>query len=233
MLSQFWPKLVIACLAFALCVAAFFAWRADQRDRAQLSAELAATKQLLAAADSREHDRDTQLAQTLAAIAAEKRAVLTPDQIARELSKNLSLPAPITLQPEHVPVEHASSVGATLGSPVSNSVAGSPGGAGAAPPNGAAPPTNTATAASSAAIIPRADLKPLYDFTLDCQACQAKLAAAQSDLSDERTKTVALTKERDDALRIAKGGSAWRRIGRAAKWILLGAAAGAALSHAR
>jgi hypothetical protein len=36
----------------------------------------------------------------------------------------------------------------------------------------------------------------------------------------------ALTRERDDALRIARGGSLLRRIGRAAKWFLIGAAAG-------
>jgi hypothetical protein len=36
-----------------------------------------------------------------------------------------------------------------------------------------------------------------------------------------------LTRERDDAVRIARGGNAWRRIGRAAKWFLIGAAAGA------
>jgi hypothetical protein len=77
------------------------------------------------------------------------------------------------------------------------------------------------------AFIPAADLKPLYDFTLDCQACQAKLLAAQDDLTDEKDKTAALTKERDDAIRIAKGGTAWRRVARAAKWFFLGAAVGA------
>jgi type II secretory pathway pseudopilin PulG len=224
MLSHFAFKLAIVVVVVALCVAAVFAWRADQRDRAQLSAELAATKQLLAVVDSRQHDRDAQLAQTLAAITAEKRAVVAPDQIARELSKDLALPAPVLLQPEHVPAEHASSVGAALGPPAPNAGAPSTKEAGSPP---------TTESSPGGAIIPRADLKPLYDFTLDCQACQAKLAAAQSDLSDERTKTAALTKERDDALRIARGGSAWRRIGRAAKWFLIGAAAGAALSRAR
>ncbi|HEY6947075.1 MAG TPA: hypothetical protein VI431_18190, partial [Candidatus Acidoferrum sp.] len=82
------------------------------------------------------------------------------------------------------------------------------------------------------AFIPAADLKPLYDFTVDCQACQAKLTAAQGNLADEKAKTAALTKERDDALRIARGGTAWRRVTRAAKWFLLGAAAGAVVAKA-
>jgi len=56
---------------------------------------------------------------------------------------------------------------------------------------------------------------------------QAKLAAAQGDLTDEKTKTTALTKERDEALKAAKGGSVLRRIARAAKWFAIGAAAGA------
>jgi hypothetical protein len=181
-------------IATLLALAIFFSWRADRRDRAQLASELAATKQLLTAADTRQHARDTQLAQTLATLAAEKRTVLTPAQIIRELPTQITLPSPITLQTAP------------------------------ALPNSPTPKTN--------AIIPAEDLKPLYDFTIECKACQAKLATSQSDLVDERAKTTALTRERDDALRIARGGSAWRRITRAAKWFLIGAAAGAIAAKA-
>jgi hypothetical protein len=97
----------------------------------------------------------------------------------------------------------------------------------AKPASGNGSSTSNAKPAPAQAILPAEDLKPLYDFTIDCKACQAKLSTAQSDLADEQKKTVALTKERDDALRIAKGGSSWRRIGRAAKWLLIGAVAGA------
>jgi hypothetical protein len=192
--SQLWIRLAELSLAFLLAVAVYFSWRADQRDRAQLAAELAATKQLLAAADVRQHDRDAQLAQTLATLAAEKRTIVTPAQIVRELPSQISLPAPIVLQSTP------------------------------ALPDSPTPKAN--------AVIPAEDLKPLYDFTLDCKACQAKLSAAQGDLTDERKKTAALTHERDDALRIARGGSAWRRIRRAAKWFLIGAAAGAVAAKA-
>jgi hypothetical protein len=189
MFSKYWIHLAELAIAILLATAVYFSWRADRRDRGQLASELAATKQLLAAADVRQHDRDAQLAQTLATLAAEKRTIVTPAQIVRELPSQISLPSPIVLQ--------------------------------SAPelPNSPAPKTN--------AVIPAEDLKPLYDFTIDCKACQSKLATAQSDLTDERAKTVALTRERDDALRIARGGSAWRRIRRAAKWFLIGAAAGA------
>jgi type II secretory pathway pseudopilin PulG len=196
MSSPFLLKVAAFVVALILCVALIEAWRADQRDRSQLAAELAATRQLLAAADARQHDRDTQLTQTLAALAAEERTIITPAQIVRDLPRELPLPTPITLQP-------------------------------ATPATPGQPP-----AATTQAVIPAEDLKPLYDFTLDCKACQAKLADAQGNLADEQKKTAALTLERDQALRIARGGSAWRRIGRAAKWFAIGAAAGAVLSRA-
>ncbi len=191
---KYWIHLAELAFALLLALAVFFSWRADRRDRSQLESELAATKQLLTAADARQHDRDTQLAQTLAALAAEKRTIVTPIQIVRELPTQISLPSPIVL--ESAP----------------------------ASPNSPSPQTN--------AVIPAEDLKPLYDFTIDCKACQAKLVTAQNDLTDERQKTTALTRERDDALRIARGGSTWRRIARAAKWFLIGAAAGAVAAKA-
>ena len=189
-----WIRLAELTAALLLALAVFFSWRADRRDRSQLESELAATKQLLAAADTRQHDRDAQLAQTLATLAAEKRTVVTPAQIIHDLPTQLPLPSPIVLQ-----------------SPPAS-------------PSSPSPKTN--------AVIPAEDLKPLYDFTIDCKACQSKLTTAQADLTDERQKTVALTRERDDALRIARGGSILRRITRAAKWFLIGAAAGAIAAKA-
>jgi type II secretory pathway pseudopilin PulG len=195
MLNQSWFKLAVFLVVVILCVAMVEAWRADRRDRGRLAAELAATKQLLASADARQHDRDAQLNQTLAALAAEKRAVVTPAQIIRDLPRELPLPTPITLQ---------------------------------APPTAPGASTSpNAKPAETQVVIPAEDLKPLYNFTLDCRACQAKLATAQSDLTDEKSKTAALTKERDQALQIARGGSAWRRFTRATKWFFIGAAAGA------
>lgn len=75
--------------------------------------------------------------------------------------------------------------------------------------------------------LPIADLKPLYDSAVLCKECQAELSAAQADLKDEQTKSGALSRERDQALQAAKGGSVLRRVARAAKWFLIGAAAGA------
>jgi len=206
-----YARLAAFFAAAILCVALVHAWRADRRDRAKLAAELAATKQLLTAADARQKDRDAQLAQTLSKLAAQKRAIVAPAQIVRELPNAIPLPAPITLQTPPSNVQQAETQ--------------------AFRPDEQAPPraeflTNPA-ATQPNALIPAADLKPLYDFAIDCKACQAKLAVAQNDLADERQKTVALTKERDDAFRIAKGGTAWRRVARGAKFFIIGAAAGA------
>jgi hypothetical protein len=78
--------------------------------------------------------------------------------------------------------------------------------------------------------IPPADLKPLFDSIENCEACAAQLTAAQSDLTDERAKFAAATAQRDAALR-AVHGTFWTRTARAAKWIAIGAAAGAVLAR--
>jgi type II secretory pathway pseudopilin PulG len=207
---RIWLKLATALLVAILAVAIFEAWRAERRATSQLDAELASTKLALAAADARQHDRDTQLSQTLSSLAAEKRAATTPTQILRDLPNVISLPTPLTLQSD------ASAA------------------AGPAPklPSGRAVQGSTDTPKPQQVLIPAEDLKPLYDFGLDCKACQAKLDAAQGDLTDEKSKTTALTKERDDALRAAQGGSILRRIARAAKWFAIGTAAGAIAAKA-
>jgi hypothetical protein len=207
--------LVTATLAIAI----FAAWRAERADRAQLAAELATAKQSLTQADDRQHTRDSQLLQTLATLAADKRSVTTPAQIIRELPQYLSLPSPITMQPA-APTQSAASPSASDNA--TTGTAGSPPGSTNSPNRNQQPQV----------VIPAEDLKPLYDFTLDCKACQTKLATIQGDLIDEKTKTVTLTKERDEAVRTAKGGSLLRRITRAAKWFAIGAAAGAIAARA-
>ena len=51
-------------------------------------------------------------------------------------------------------------------------------------------------------------------------------------MNDEKAETQTLGRERDDALRAAKGGSVLQRVARAAKWFVLGAAAGALAAKA-
>jgi hypothetical protein len=255
-------RLAEIILAAALAATLLISWRDGRRDRAQLAAQLAAAQQSLAAAASRQHDRDAQLARTLAAIDAQKSARLTPDQILARLARQIPLPAPLTLH-SAPSGESASSV-----SPASSASGDSkptPAAGVAAPlanraalrhsvpetaeePREQAADTRNPRSASPAspapgkflpdaalaheAILPEQDLKPLYNFALDCQACQARLAAAQADLADEKLKTATLARERDAALQAAKGGSFLRRVARAAKWFVIGAAAGALAAKA-
>jgi hypothetical protein len=207
-----WIRIVGAAFLMLLAVALIVSWRADRRDGAQLASELAATKKALADADARQRERDAQLAETLSGLATLKRTIVTPAQIVRDIPREIPLPSPITLKsapPANSPAPQVPAV---------------------SHPNSQA--IQAPKAKLPQVLIPTEDLKPLYDFALECKACQAKFAAAQNDLTDEKTKTSALTRERDDALRIARGGTVWRRIARAAKWFAIGAAAGAIAAHA-
>ena len=96
-------------------------------------------------------------------------------------------------------------------------------------PKSPAPPNSS----PRSAVIPAADLKPLFDFVQDCRACQSQLATARANLQYEQSRSAALTHERDAALQAAKGGSFWRRLKRNTKWLALGAAVGALLARTR
>ncbi len=96
--TRFSIRITAVAIASGLVLALLAAWRADRRDRAQLAADLATGRQALAQVDARQHDRDAQLLQTLAALAAEKRAITSPAQIIRELPRQIPLPVPITLE---------------------------------------------------------------------------------------------------------------------------------------
>ncbi|MGC0771571.1 MAG: hypothetical protein WB543_01445 [Candidatus Acidiferrum sp.] len=220
MSSRIWLKLAEILVPVILAMTIFVSWQADRRDRAQLATQLAAAQKSIADAAASQHDRDTLLNQTLAQLAAQKQAAVTTAQILKALPAAISLPAPITLPSNVTPATAAASSAVNSGTHPSDQ-------------GNSAPSKPIAKAAQSAdAVLPAADLKPLYDFAMDCKACQAKLAASQSDLSDEKTKTAVLTKELDAAIRAAKGGSALRRIASAAKWLVLGAAAGAIAAKA-
>jgi len=228
MLSRIWLKLAELLVPVLLAITIFLSWQADRRDRAHLATQLAAAQQTIAQAAASQHDRDTRLNQTLAQLAAQEQSAATPAQILKDLQGALSLPVPIALQAQSPQPNSAPIPSAKQSTELARKSTATVSGDTTALPSNPTPKSGQA----ADAILPAADLKPLYDFTLNCKACQAKLAASQADLNDEKTKTAALTKERDVAIRAAKGGSALRRIARAAKWFALGAAAGAVAAKA-
>jgi len=215
-------ELLAFALALLLAAMAAHSWLASRDEQQRLASTLAQQQQLLDAAGSRERARQSALNDTLAQIQKLKRATQTPAQIVAALPNYLPLPQPITL----APAAGAANPHQQGSSPSPDS---SPPPASQAAPSTAAGPAPLPSA--PAAQIPAADLKPLYDFIQDCRACQAQLAAARQNASDDAAKITALTAQRDAALTAARGGTLWRRLRRNAEWFALGAAAGAAASR--
>jgi hypothetical protein len=230
-------------LAVLLATMAFHAWLTEHDDRLRLQATIATQKQALDAADTRERDRAVTLKDTLAQIDALKRQTQTPAQVIRDLPKFLSLPQPITLdtpqsatpatQQGTVPSKTTPCL-AKKGCPVpdaSRSSVQSPAetSSGDESPALVAPTTDLQDLPDSpSAQIPAADLKPLFDYAQDCRSCQAQLAAAKQNATDDAAKLTAVTRERDATVVAAKGGTFWQRLRRNAVWFAVGAGAGAA-----
>lgn len=239
--------LIVAVVALALLGRS---WLDAHDAQARLEASLAAQQKAVADADQRQSTRDAQLQQSLAQINAIKQKVQTPSQAATALTQALpqlvaggaaghTLPSPITIE---LPQTPATTVNSTGNSTAANAAPSAPAMPGALQGDAltslksqiaklsspAQLPANQQGTAPPAIIrIPQDDLKPMFDAVEDCQACRAKLAAAQGDLADEQTKFNAVSAERDIALKAAHG-TFWTRARHAAKWFLIGAAAGAA-----
>jgi len=202
-----WIKLAALLVVVVLAAGVFVAWRDARKEQVALQVELKTTQQALAEAAARQASRDAAVNDLVAALKKKEATVQKPAQVVAPLPDVITLPAPITIEAEGA---------STLGQP------GGPYKSVGSVPDGIQPKVN----------FPAADLKPLYDFAADCKACQAKLGAAQADLADEKLKSQALGRERDDVLQAARGGSVLRRIARAVKWFAIGAAAGAIAARA-
>jgi len=188
----------------------YVAWQAVHREQAELQLKLNAAEQQVHEATARQENRDTELNKTLAQLAAQKKTVQTPQQVLDALPSVLPLPEPLS----------DDDVGPTCVSPKNAKVR---------QPNSTAADevADQPNAPEPKITLPANDLKPLYDFAVSCKACQTELATTQADLKDERVKSATLSRERDNALQAARGGTVLKRVIRAAKWFALGAAAGA------
>ena len=198
MSATFWLKGASTAIVIVFGASMFVAWRGVRHEQAQLQEKLRSAEQALRDADAREDARKTELDQQLSKLQKTRAAVQTPEQVVKALPAVLALPKPLS-------IEDGPEV----------------------PPTRRATGAGKAEAPSPKVLLPTEDLKPLYDAAVECKACQAELAAAHGNLADEKTKTQALSRERDDALQAARGGSVLRRVARAAKWFAIGAAAGA------
>ena len=224
---------VASIIAIGLLAVLFFSWRDSRETQSHLQETVSAAKKTISDATERESARDAQLKQTLATIIAAKQSVKTAAQAAAAIPAALpNLPEPIEIE-----MPEASAGAGTDAAAISTSLRESSIGKSALSANASAHVSPNAGAIQTAlepaiARIPQADLKPLFDAAENCRACEAKLAAAQSDLSDQAAKLAATSTERDAAIKAAKGGSIWTRLKRSAKWLIIGAAAGALAARA-
>ena len=203
---------VAVSVAIVAGVIGFRSWLDERDQRLQLATTLASQNSIIAAAGKREQDRAQQLADTLKQIADLKASVQTPQQVIREIPRYLPpLPQPL----ETIAPGAASAANAVPGARPAQSAQQGTGATGTG--------TGTSQLPSAPDVrVPSADLKPLFDYVQDCRACQTKLTASQQDAADDRAQIDALTKERDTAVKAAKGGSVWTRTLRVVKWVAIG-----------
>jgi hypothetical protein len=102
------PTLDIVIFVAALIAVALIAdaWRSARHDSQQLASTLAAQNAMIQQAGDREKQRDSQLATALDTIQAQKRAVQTPQQAAKQLPSVLPfLPLPVSIHDPDLSVQ--------------------------------------------------------------------------------------------------------------------------------
>jgi hypothetical protein len=199
--------LVLIAVAVLIAAGFYAEWRSARQDSVRLQAQLDEAKQTLQRANASQQQRDKLLATTLARLNSLKSTVNSQQEILAKLPDVLPLPKPLT----------------ALASPLDSRVQSAIEDSNRIKPELPQPqPTD----------VPPEDLKPLYDFAVDCKACQEKLAAATADLIDEKSKTQTLGRERDAAVQAARGGSLRQQLKRSAKWFFIGVLAGVAAAKA-
>lgn len=91
----------------------------------------------------------------------------------------------------------------------------------------ASPPFPEETESASSIEIPQEDLKPLFDFSADCKACQITAAKQKQAIMLLGQEVESLRAERDAALNASKGGGFWSRLKSNAHWFAIGGAVAA------
>ena len=161
MKTGIWLKIAAVLIALAAAVSVYYAWRETRREQAQLKAALQAAQKALTDADARQQARNAELANLLAQFNQKKTAVQSPAQVVQALPQVLPLPTPLSLP----------TAAAGMAVP--------------AVPGSSKQPVESPNPKVQ---LPSEDLKPLYDFAVNCQECQAELAAAQGNLKDEQAR---------------------------------------------
>jgi hypothetical protein len=219
-MNTFLSRYIMVGIALFVGAIVFHAWLNARAVQRQIESSLRTQEGVIASVNSAEAKRDQSLQGVLNEISKVKHATKTPLQVVTELPKYLPLPAPISLTSAvtHQLSENSSLLTASTGdsppSPVTPGEAAFP----PKPAVGYGPKPDVE--------LPTQDLKPLFDFVQDCRSCEIELEAARQLASANSAKLTAVTRERDLALKAAKGGSNWIRLRRGFEWFAVGALAG-------
>jgi hypothetical protein len=239
-------KKIIALIAAGVIVVlasmALDAWHSATEAQRHLQSALMTQQKLIADTSARESTRNDSLQNTLNQITKLKKSTRTSSQILSELPKYLPLPQPITFGARTIPSDsertritlRLAAKPETSVNDSENSLSDSSGRATESAKTVAQALTSTAaptTNKTPAIQLPTKDLKPLFDFTQDCRACQAELTVAQQDAADDSAKLTAVMRERDLAVKAARGGSFLRRLRRNLGWLAAGAVGGYVAGH--
>jgi hypothetical protein len=187
---------VLIALALGAVVFLFIQWRDSHDAQIQLKSTVAAQQQVIDQAKAQQADLQKQMAQRDQATAQ------TIQEMQSEVQK----------------LQSAQQIAAYLEATVNKS----------------APAPITITAPGNAqspvvAQIPQGDMTAIRDLVANCQACEVQLPACEKDKADLSAQLTAAgeqlsatEKQRDAAIKAAKGGSFWHRTGVALKWIAIG-----------
>ena len=96
----------------------------------------------------------------------------------------------------------------------------------------AAPGAKDQTPVVTGAVVPVEDFRPIFNQLVECQECRAKLEAAGKQQALDGEKLADMMKQRDEAVRVVKGGTFWQRFKHDAKVMGISAGVGVAIGYA-
>jgi len=184
-------------------------WRTARRNSDALKAVLAARAQEIAADGEQIEALNARIRQAGEDAAKVKAETKTPAAVLKALPAYLPLPKPLD-----------------QAYPCGDVASGD-----CAPPSSLAPEApdvHDVRAHDNPISLPAEDLKPLFDFAVDCHACQLKAAAEERELALKDQEIAALTAEKNAAVKAGKGGGFWGRLRSNIHWFAIGGAAAAA-----
>jgi hypothetical protein len=202
-------ELVLLVAGVILSAGLFHEWRVSHDAITRMNTVIAGAEQ------ERKQTTD-ELKTKLEAIEHDKNKTVTERQIIERIPQYLTLPEPIQVAP--------ASVEEMVAPPATTAGGGGPKAEGpkAARCHVAPSLPECQVKLDAGLIIPPVDEKPLFDKLASCAECDATVAAQKMQIAD-------LTKERDEAVKTAKGGSVWRRLLHDTKVLGIGAIAGGVL----